>query len=237
MTRSVNLISQTVCVVAVLMISHQVSFGENDNSIIEPAQKYVQQRIAEFDQIPDERKKALAEAAADIKAELDKNDAVNMMFVCTHNSRRSQMSQAWFQTAAAYYGIEGVKTFSGGTEASAFNPRAIAALRRAGLSIVRINDEKNPDYLLQYANDELPIEMSSKVYHQQDVPNERFVAIMSCSDADESCPIVRGASSRFAITYIDPKVSDGTSSESATYDERCAQIAREMFYIVSQVAK
>ncbi len=48
--------------------------------------------------------------------------------------------------------------------------------------------------------------------------------------------MVQGASSRFAIPYDDPKVADGTPEETAIYDERCAQIAREMLYVFSQVA-
>ena len=48
---------------------------------------------------------------------------------------------------------------------------------------------------------------------------------MVCNDADQKCPTVPGATDRFAIPFVDPKVSDGTEAEAATYDERCAQIA------------
>ena len=54
---------------------------------------------------------------------------------------------------------------------------------------------------------------------------------MTCSSADEACPIIPGADFRLTLTYRDPKESDGTPEESATYDERCAQIAREMFHL------
>jgi arsenate reductase (thioredoxin) len=47
------------------------------------------------------------------------------------------------------------------------------------------------------------------------------------------CPIVRGASHRVSIPYKDPKVADDTPTESAAYDERCAQIAREMLFAFS----
>ena len=48
---------------------------------------------------------------------------------------------------------------------------------------------------------------------------------MTWSQADESCPIVRGAAYRVAIPYDAPKAFDGTKRESAKYDERCRQTA------------
>ena len=44
---------------------------------------------------------------------------VRLIFICTHNSRRSHMAQLWAQTAAAYHGVAAIETFSGGTEATA----------------------------------------------------------------------------------------------------------------------
>jgi hypothetical protein len=39
-----------------------------------------------------------------------------------------------------------------------------------------------------------------------------------------------------ANKYVDPKVSDNSPKERATYDERSRQIAREMFFLMSQVS-
>ncbi|MEO9872330.1 hypothetical protein [Ekhidna sp.] len=58
---------------------------------------------------------------------------------------------------------------------------------------------------------------------------------MTCSEADADCPFVSGASKRIKLFYEDPKVSDGTSDESKTYDKRCAQIASEMRYVFSLI--
>ena len=46
---------------------------------------------------------------------------IQLMFVCTHNSRRSHISQQRAQASAAYLNVDNVQTFSGGTEATAFN--------------------------------------------------------------------------------------------------------------------
>ncbi|MGB5285031.1 MAG: hypothetical protein WBN29_11010, partial [Polyangiales bacterium] len=66
-------------------------------------------------------------------------------------------------------------------------------------------------------------------------PADGFAAIMTCSDADDACPVVMGAAIRAPIRYRDPKAADGTAQEVQAYDERCLQIATEMLYLFSRV--
>ena len=192
---------------------------------------------SEFDQIPAERKAELAKIADYVRAKVTAGAPVKLTFICTHNSRRSHLSQIWTQTAAAHYGIPRVETSSGGTEATACNPRTVAALKRAGFSIDSDGAEKNPVYTVRYAKDADPLKAFSKVYSEGGNPKEGYLAVMVCNHADENCPLVHGSDSRVAIPFVDPKVSDGTDKEAATYDERCHQIAREMFYAMSLVTK
>ena len=145
------------------------------------------------------------------------------------------MSQLWAQTAAEYYGIPGVRTYSGGTEATAFNPRAVAAMRRAGFSVEPVSAGDNPLYQARNGPQQEPMAAFSKVYFDEANPQEDFCAMMTCSQADESCPIVKGASYRVSVPYDDPKAFDGTELESEKYDECCRQISREMLYPFSQV--
>lgn len=194
----------------------------------------IDQLIQHFDRIPQERKELLQEVAEYIGSELRQNNSVKLNFICTHNSRRSHLAQIWTQTAAAYYGIEGLKTFSGGTEATAFNPRAVAAIERAGFNVQNPGGE-NPKYKIKYAENSEPMICFSKRFDDEANPDKNFAAIMTCSDADENCPFVPGTSFRKAVTYRDPKESDGTDQEKETYDERCLQIGREMFYLMSLV--
>lgn len=196
---------------------------------------YIAARLAEFDAISDERKGTLDELTSYVQTCLSDKKPCRLIFICTHNSRRSQLSQVWAATAAAYYGIAGVEMFSGGTEATAFNPRALAALERAGLTIARTTDDANRAYQLRHSDDASPLTCFSKVYNEAPNPREHFCAVMTCSHADGDCPIVHGASERIAVTYDDPKVADGTAEEQATYDERCRQIAREMLYVFSRL--
>jgi len=158
-----------------------------------------------------------------------------MTFICTHNSRRSHLSQIWAAVAAAKFGIMDVETFSGGTESTAFNPRAVAALERSGLAIESDASEDNPRYQVTFSKTLDPLVCFSKVYSSDPNPDSGFCAIMTCDSADRSCPTVSGSSTRIAIPYEDPKVADGTDQEAAKYDERCAQICREMLYVFSKV--
>ena len=59
---------------------------------------------------------------------------------------------------------------------------------------------------------------------------------MTCSDADEACPVVLGMKKRVSLTYEDPKIADGTPDEELVYDKRCQQIAIEMFYMMGFVS-
>lgn len=67
--------------------------------------------------------------------------------------------------------------------------------------------------------------------------NKSLFYFKGCSEADMSCPIVDGATSRYAIHYVDPKEDDDTDEEVFAYDSRCREIAREMFYLMSQVSR
>ena len=204
-------------------------------NLIEPLVSYVNQVLAELDNISAERRFLLDQIAEDITERLSQGSEAKMTFICTHNSRRSHMSQIWAQTAAYYFGLDKVSSFSGGTEATACNIRTVAGLRRAGFSIVAATQEENPVFLIQFACDRAPISAYSKIYNSGDNPKEDFVALMCCSQADRTCPVVEGATSRFAIHYVDPKACDDTEEETSAYDARCREIACEMFYIMSRV--
>jgi len=200
-------------------------------------QRYVAARSGEFDEIPKERRHPLQELAAFIRNKVKLNQPARMTFICTHNSRRSQLCQIWAATAAAYYGVPHVEAFSGGTEVTAFNVRAVAALRRAGFAIDDPKTTQNPRYRVSWHVDGPELECFSKVYHDASNRKSDFCAVMTCSQADKLCPNVEGASKRISLPYDDPKAFDGTPQETGQYDERCRQIAREILFTFSEVAK
>jgi arsenate reductase len=143
----------------------------------------------------------------------------------------------WAQAAAHYYQIPNVFCFSGGTEATAFNPRAVLAMQNAGFAIEASNKANNPIYDVKFANDAMALQVFSKKYDDAVNPVNSFAAVMTCSHADENCPFIPGAEKRFALTYDDPKAFDDTSLEKEKYKERVEQIGREILFIFSNIKK
>ena len=196
---------------------------------------YILQIVTGLDKVPRERRTVLDQIAERIAMRLKFGKTAELTFICTHNSRRSHMSQLWAQTAANYYGLDKIHSFSGGTETTACNIRTVSALRRAGFSVKSAAEGQNPVYLIRFSDDRPPVRVFSKLYNADNNPNKDFIALMCCSKADKKCPVVQGAGSRYAIHYVDPKICDDTTEESFAYDERCREIAHEMFYIMSKV--
>lgn len=181
--------------------------------------------------ISDERRAVLMELSTYIQEKLDAKETLELVFICTHNSRRSHFGQIWAMAAAHSVGLgQFVRTYSGGTEVTAFNERAVAALQRAGFVISK-SGEDNPDYTVTMGENLEPIHGFSKTYEHASIPKKGFAAVMTCSEADRNCPFVPGAEYRLSLPYTDPKVSDGTPEETAVYDLRSRQIAAEMLYV------
>ena len=190
---------------------------------------------AERELVPAERRVLLDQLVRFVAARLAVGDVARLVFICTHNSRRSHLAQLWAQVAAFVHGVGPVATFSGGTEATAFDHRAVAATQRAGFAVEARGSGPNPVYAVRYAAAGPAMECFSKVYDQPPNPASGFCAIMTCGSADRDCPVVLGATARVALPYDDPKAYDGSERESEQYDERCRQIAREMLLAFARV--
>jgi arsenate reductase len=203
--------------------------------IYEIIKGFCQTLTNEFDKIPSERKSVLEKITAYIESRMKASKPVQLIYICTHNSRRSHFGQIWAMVAAAYYNVRGTNSFSGGTEATAFNSNAINALKRVGLDISVTTDGKNPVYQVKFGDGEAAIDCFSKVYDHEVNPQSEFAAIMTCSDAEENCPFIPAVDIRIATTYDDPKASDHTPMQDSTYDERCRQIGREVLYVFSKL--
>lgn len=200
-----------------------------------PLEETIQSLIKNFDNIPADRKAILKQLTDFIEAKYRKNEKIELIFICTHNSRRSHISQIWAQAAAAYYGIGNVLSYSGGTEATAFNPRAVKAMQEAGFKINATSEGTNPIYEVEFSDDANEVIAFSKKYDSQTNPQKGFAAIMTCSHADENCPVVFGMEKRISLPYNDPKDFDGTPQEAAKYAERVREIGTEILYAFSHV--
>lgn len=190
-----------------------------------------------FDAISDERKIVLQSLIAYVQQKVSANKNVNLNFICTHNSRRSHLSQVWAQTAAHYYSVKNVFCYSGGTEATAMFPMAAKALEVAGFQITKLSQEQNPIYAVKYAQNEHPLVCFSKTFEHSFNPKSEFAAIMTCAQADEGCPLILGCEARIPVRYDDPKAFDNTPQQKEKYIERSLQIATEMCFVFSQIKK
>lgn len=190
-----------------------------------------------FSDIAEDRKVILDELTTFIEQRFRRKEKALLNFICTHNSRRSHISQLWAQAAAAYYEVDNVECYSGGTEATAFNPRAVKAMADAGFQISVVREGSNPVYSVKFSEVAPRLQVFSKRYDDAFNPKRDFAAIMTCSHADENCPLVVGAAKRIALTYDDPKDFDGTPQEPEKYAERVAEIGREILYAFSRVKR
>lgn len=185
--------------------------------------------------IPKERQEVLEPLIDYIQSKIDQKKEINLNFICTHNSRRSQFSQIWAQTAADYFGIH-ANCLSGGVEVTAFNERAVASIKRSGFKVSSKGGE-NPEYMVLNAEENEALSTFSKLFDHPINKADQFAAVMTCSHADENCPFIPGTEQRIAVRYDDPKEFDDTSLEAEKYDERSMQIASEMFYVFSRLKK
>jgi len=171
--------------------------------------------------------------AASIHQNRTEKGTSNVIWICTHNSRRSQLAQIWMEKALEIYGIDQINSYSGGTEATAFNHRMVEALRKIGFTLEQLDQSTNPHYVSSpnEGRDNAPLYFS-KVFSDGYNPQQDFVAVMVCSQADQECPFVANAAKRFSLPYTDPKEADDTPEESTVYAKKVDEIGREILYMV-----
>jgi arsenate reductase len=189
----------------------------------------------DFENILTDRKSVLQPLIDYIQTRVSNHQEIRLNFICTHNSRRSHLSQVWAQTAAVHFKIQNTNCYSGGTEATALFPMVTKTLEKSGFEVKKIADGNNPIYAIKYGENEHPIIGFSKTYDAEFNPISEFAAIMTCSQADGDCPFIAGAEKRIPITYEDPKAFDQTPQQEEKYEERSLQIATELFYVFSRI--
>ena len=180
-----------------------------------------------------ERKKVLQPLIRAIQAKVDAKDTVQLNFVCTHNSRRSQFAQVWATVASRVFNVE-ARCYSSGVEVTAVHQNVLDSLERFGFMYSKSDDE-NPLCVVSFKQKDLVIRLRSKLIEHPENPSNNFIAVMVCDHANESCPFIAGASQRIPLTYKDPKIFDGTVKETEGYDTRSFQIATELRFVFSQI--
>jgi arsenate reductase len=186
--------------------------------------------------ISDERKTLLLKISDAIAKEHILNKEVNLNFICTHNSRRSQLGQVWSFYAAHYFKLN-INAFSGGTEVTAFYRNTVKTLQKVGFEFQLIDfSHQNPTYQISFKGTKKTVLGFSKFYSDP-LNKEPFMAITTCNNADINCPFIPTASHRFHLPFVDPKHSDGSDTQEETYLQTSQQIAGEVYFIFSEVKK
>ncbi|MCX7998556.1 MAG: hypothetical protein N3A69_06315 [Leptospiraceae bacterium] len=184
-----------------------------------------------------EHKEVLDQLKAYIQTKLQNKEVSKLVFICTHNSRRSHISQFLAWAYSLFFDLKDIEFYSGGTEATAPHPNAMQALEDFGFQIRKLETGVNTKYEV-YAGSEIPpLTAFSKIYNHPMNPKEGFAAIMVCDDAAENCPIVYGAEAKFKLTYRDPKIFDNTEQARTKYYEKVLEIALDMAYLFSELKK
>lgn len=197
-----------------------------------------------FDMIDVPHRQASQQLAAWMVANYEAGKPLEVVVVCTGNSRRSIIGSSMGNLAADYYGLSDIRFYSGGTAPSAFNRRTMAALQDVGFEITETGNEAtrgdlktpNPIVRVQWGEG-LESREFSKHFAAEGNPQAGFAALMVCSEADAECPTVRGAALRLAMPYLDPKIYDGSAYESAKYAERRDDIGRTLLAALCQVRR
>tara|TARA_Y100000991_G_scaffold91244_1_gene68838 strand:+ start:78 stop:698 length:621 start_codon:yes stop_codon:yes gene_type:complete len=170
-----------------------------------------------------------------IQSKVDADKDIKLNFICTHNSRRSHLSQAWSQAIGYFYNIKDLFCYSGGTESTALFPAVAKALQASGFKVDCQTQTKNPLYSIAFSVNETPVKGFSKTYDHKENPKTEFAAILTCSKADKECPYIPGAEVRIPLSFEDPKAFDNTPQQGEKYREKSLQIATELKYVFSNI--
>ncbi|WP_445749020.1 hypothetical protein [Polaribacter sp.] len=183
--------------------------------------------------ITEDRKNYLLKIAETIASIYAKNEVVNLTFICTHNSRRSQIAQVWAFFAATYFKLN-IHSYSGGIEVTSFNRSTIKTLQKAEF-LFQLSDfsHQNPKYEISFEGTKKSIIGFSKLIEHPENPLN-FIAISTCPNAEANCAYI-GAKYVFKLPFEDPKRSDGTLLQEESYMEINKQIAGEIYFIFNEV--
>ena len=184
----------------------------------------------------EENRKSLLERIANTIAETYKseNGHVSVNFICTHNSRRSQLGQVWTFFASRYFDLN-ITAFSGGTEVTAFHRNTVRTLKEVGFSFdIEEFSHQNPVYQVSFEGTKEFILGFSKTFDHS-INQSPYIAITTCDSADQNCPFIPEAIARFHLPYVDPKASDNTPEQAATYLKTNEAVAAEIYFVFKLV--
>lgn len=216
---------------------------ESRMRLLRAVRQHADQLTTSFDMIDEPHRLAGGKLVDWIVENYRPGKPLGITVICTGNSRRSILGATMGNIAASYYGLPDVRFHSGGTAPTAFNERTVAALKAIGVEVEATGKEAprgepktaNPLYHVRWASGQGgdAIEFSKR-YDDPANPQRGFAALMVCSESDAGCPVVKGASLRVPMPYLDPKIYDDGVYEPAKYFERRDDMGRLMLAVMMQ---
>ena len=170
-----------------------------------------------------------------IQKKINSKKEISLIFICTHNSRRSHLCQIWTQVIASHFKIDNINCYSGGTTPTRVSPNVLKNLQDCGFLIETESKNYNPIYNIKFSSTQKSIKCFSKTYDHKPNPINKFTAIMNCTSADKQCPFISGAEARFPLPYGDPKIYDNTAFQQKQYMKTSIEIATEIYYVFSMI--
>lgn len=187
--------------------------------------------------ITEKRKEKLNMISEYIYKKLKQQEPVALNFICTHNSRRSFLTNVWANVLAYHFKLPLIESYSAGTEATEIFSSCLEVLEENGFQISRKSKTPvNPTYEIKFSEAAKKITDYSKSLAQQQL-NQEFIAILTCDEANQACPMVPRAEIRFALPYQDPKAFDKLPNQKEAYRATNTQIATELLYLFNALAK
>ena len=122
------------------------------------------------------------------------SEKLRVLFLCTHNSARSQMAEGWLRHR---YG-DRFEAFSAGTEVTAVRPLAIRAMQEVGVDI----SGQHSKTLERYLNE----------------PWDYVITV--CDEANQACPVFPGGRNRRHWSISDPSLATGQEAEQLAVYQR-----------------
>jgi arsenate reductase len=136
-----------------------------------------------------------------------------VLFVCTHNSARSQMAEGLLRHYAGQY----FEAFSAGTEPDSLHPLAVRALGELGIDISNQAPKSVDEFLSQDFDSVVTV----------------------CDQTKESCPVFPGAASQLHWSFEDPSRAQGSEHERLEVFRRVRDeiVARIRQFVSEQAAE
>lgn len=140
-----------------------------------------------------------------------KTESINILFLCTGNSCRSQMAEGWLRVV----GGDQFEVQSAGIEAHGKNPRAVAAMKEVDVDISGQESKILSDAMLRQAD----------------------MVVTVCGHADEQCPVLPPEVMKVHWPLTDPAKATGSDEEIALAFRRTRdEIERRVRGVVERFA-